>query len=1162
MISNNIKNTNEYKQLLAATKNKSNVVALFGLPPSARAQIISALCEDTNRKALIICDSEAEATRFSLNLNSFGSKSEVFPARDFLFRSAEGQNREYETRRLSVMGNIVGERTDIVCAPIEAVLQCTMPHDEFCKNTITLKKGSKISIKELSTKLLQAGYFRRAQVDGIAQFSTRGDIVDIFTPEMQNPCRISFWGDVIESIHNFDLVSQRRDAVIKKIHLSPAREVLFAETENALKILNNALNSAKDKSRLKKVMQNDIRSLENDIMPSCMDKYLNIRYEKEGHIIEYLNSPIIFLNEPSAIRDSQTAFLFRFGQEIENYYEHDDLCADLGDFYKQMPWLHTQLSKTGGIVCENFTRSINDIKLDLTVNMPSHALPPWSGELSSLLEEITPLIAQKYSIAILAGTKRAVNALVGDLQGAHINAIAVENSKQQLEIAPGGVAVLEGHLTAGAEYPFAKFAVFTGRRHSSKNSKKPVKAKRKGLSALTDISPGDYVVHQNHGIGLYVGIQRLDLHGVVKDYLKISYSKGDTLYVPVTQLDIVSRYTAPGDSEKVKLAKLGTDAWTKTKNRVRAATKEMARELILLYAKRKKAEGYAFPKDGEWQRDFEARFAYDETNDQLTSTHEIKKDMERATPMDRLLCGDVGVGKTEVALRAAFKCVMGGKQCAILVPTTILAWQHYNSLINRMQAFPVKIGLLSRFRTAAQQRETIRGLLHGTVDIVVGTHRLIQKDIKFNDLGLVIIDEEQRFGVKHKERLKEAFVGVDMLTLSATPIPRTLNMALSGLRDMSTIDEPPIERQPVETYVMEYDDVIISAALKKELGRGGQVYYLHNRVETIDACAMHVSALAPEARIATAHGKMDEATLSKVWQQLMDGDIDVLICTTLIETGVDVRNCNTLIIEDSDRMGLAQLYQLRGRVGRSGRKAYAYFTFRRDKVLTDIAAKRLSAIREFTSFGSGFRIAMRDLQIRGAGNLLGQSQHGHMESVGYDMYVKMLNQAIAYEKGEAPKADKSECLIDISVDAYIPEKYIEDTGARIEIYKLIAAIQTKEDAKEVKEELNDRFGKPPESALGLIEISLARVIGSKLNMYEITQKKDVILFYSDALNEQMARGILVGTRNSKRRILVNASAKPYVSAQILQGEKPLDAMLSMLTELYDFLLQSDEENKA
>ena len=771
------------------------------------------------------------------------------------------------------------------------------------------------------------------------------------------------------------------------------------------------------------------------------------------------------------------------------------------------------------------------------VNAAGHALPPWNGELE-------PLKAQGYSVTVLAGTPRAAEALTKDLRQRGFAA----STAPDLLPAAGAVQVLPGHLSGGAQFPFAKYAIFTGRRQATAAARKARPKNKDALSSLTDIKPGDYVVHQNHGVGLYLGIQRLDLQGVVKDYLKLAYDKGDTLYVPVTQLDLLSRYTAPGDEGTVKLAKLGGTEWTRTRRKVKKATQEMARELIELYARRQQAKGNAFPPDGEWQRDFETRFAYDETDDQLTAAAEIKRDMEKPCPMDRLLCGDVGVGKTEVAIRAAFKCVMGGKQCAILAPTTILAWQHYNTLLTRMEAFPIRLGLLSRFRTAQQQKQTLEGLRTGVVDIVVGTHRLLSNDVQFNDLGLVIIDEEQRFGVKHKEKLKSAFLGVDMLTLSATPIPRTLNMAMSGIRDMSTIEEPPVERQPIETYVMEYDPVILAGAIKKELARGGQVYYLHNRVESIEATAGMVGRMVPGARVGVAHGKMTEEQLGRVWQQLLDGEIDVLVCTTLIETGVDVRNCNTLIIEDADRMGLAQLYQIRGRVGRSGRKAYAYFTFRRDKVLTDVAAKRLSAIREFTAFGSGFRIAMRDLQIRGAGSLLGQSQHGHMEAVGYDLYMKILAGAVALAKGEAPPPDKADCLIDITVDAYIPESYIPEAAGRIEAYKRIAAIETAADASDVLDELIDRYGDVPKSVSGLVDISLIRVTAARAGVYEIGQKRDTLLLYSDKLTPA---AIKAATAALPGRVMVNAGAKPYLAVRVDRGEAPLTALRAVLEAMLE-----------
>ena len=1139
MLTSPIKSTSEYKRLLAGVSGQGALAtALFGMPPTSRAQVVAALVEDTKRPALVVCAGEADATRFAEDLAFFGAKAAVYPARDYVLRSVEGQNRACEYRRLAVSGDLVGGRLNAVCAPVEAVLQYTLPRAELCANTLTVRPGMQIPLHALLERLARAGYLRRFQVEGPGQFSVRGGIVDIYAPDMEKPCRLVFWGDEVDSIHRFDLISQRREAPLQKIYLSPAREVLLGDAEEAARLIRTAQGSAKPAyaKLFAQAVEKDLEELDAGNIPSAMDKYITLRYPRPATIFDYFDAPILFLNEPSGVREAARGVAFRAGEMVKGLLEQGVLPPGLDSFYEDEAFLLTKAEKCRAIVCENFARTIPDLRLADTISAQTHSLPPWAGEVRALIDDLRPLVAQKYAVAVLAGTQRAAEALARDLSGAGFTAMSFTAEPQRL--APGTVGVFAGHVHGGADYPFAHFALITSRR-PGEAGKTRAKSKNKGLSSLSDIKPGDYVVHQDHGIGLYVGIERLDLQGVVKDYFKINYEKGDTLYVPVTQLDLISRYTAPGDDTRVKLSKLGGDTWRKTKSRVRSATQEMAKELIELYAKRRQAPGFAFPPDNDWQRDFETRFEYDETDDQLTSAAEIKKDMERPHPMDRLLCGDVGVGKTEVALRAVFKCVMGGKQAAILVPTTILAWQHYTTILSRMEAFPMKVGLLSRFASAKEQKQTIKGLAAGSVDIVVGTHRLLQKDVKFKDLGLVIIDEEQRFGVEHKEKLKENFLGVDMLTLSATPIPRTLNMAMSGLRDMSTIEEPPVERQPIETYVLEYDEGVVTEALRRELDRGGQAYYIHNRIDTIDLCAGKLAQRLPEARIATAHGRMDEADLSAVWQRLLDGEIDILVCTTLIETGVDVRNCNTLIIEDADHMGLAQLYQIRGRVGRSGRKAYAYFTFRRDKVLTDVAAKRLSAIREFTSFGSGFRIAMRDLQIRGAGNLLGHSQHGHMASVGYDMYVKLLNQAIAAEKGEAPPTDKSECSIDITVDAYIPEKYIPDPSGRIEAYKRIAAIENRADADDVLDELRDRYGKPPLSVQGLVDVSLVRIVAARLGVYEITQKEQTLLLYSDQLDLATLKPML---RDMGRRMIVNASAKPYLSVRILPGEKPVDVM--------------------
>ena len=1141
-----LKATPEY-QKIAASLAAPGPAALFGLPPAGRALLYAALQKDLGRVLCIVTPGEAEATHFAEDLKALGLTAAVFPPRDFMLRPVEGAGREYEYRRLSVLGQLAGGRLNAVCVPAEALLQYTVPRDEFLKNTLTLKPGMVYNREALVERLFAAGYVRRSQVDGPGQFSVRGDIVDIYAPDMRQPARVEYWDDEIDSLASFDLLTQRRDGSLEKVYLSPAREVLFGNTVQTAEALRAAQKKARGKHRaaLEKAMEADLAQLDSGLMPEAMDKYYGLRYAAPATLLDHLTDPVFVLDEVGGIRDAQKATEFRRGEELTGLLEEGVICPGLDVLYQTMDDLAIAAQKQSTLLCENFLRGMNEFKLKDLINAEAFAAPNWGGDLASLREDLDPLVEQGYAIALFAGTPKGAAALTRDLAD---QGYAVSMSRD-VRPAKGLVQILPGHLTSGCTFPFARVAVLSSRRHGLDEASETAKKRKKNknaLSSLSDIKPGDYVVHQSHGIGMYAGIQRLEVQGATKDYLKVQYSGSDVLYVPVTQLDLLSRYTAPGDEEKVKLAKLGGAEWQRTRAKVKKATEEMAQELIELYARRRQAQGYAFPPDGDWQSDFETRFEYDETDDQLNATAEIKKDMEKTYPMDRLLCGDVGVGKTEVALRAAFKCVMGGKQCAILAPTTLLAWQHYNTALARMEPFQFRIGLLSRFRSAKQQKADLADLAKGSMDVIVGTHRLLSSDVHFKDLGLVIIDEEQRFGVKHKEKLKEAFVGVDMLTLSATPIPRTLNMAMSGIRDMSTIEEPPTERQPIETYVLEYDEGIVGEAIRKELARGGQVYYLHNRVESLDATAARVAAMAPGARVATAHGKMGEEALSKVWQQLLDGEIDVLVCTTLIETGVDVRNCNTLIIEDADRMGLAQLYQIRGRVGRSGRKAYAYFTFRRDKVLTDLAAKRLSAIREFTSFGSGFRIAMRDLQIRGAGNLLGQSQHGHMEAVGYDLYVKLLNQAVAAAKGEEIAPDKSDCLIDISVDAYIPEGFIPDAAGRIEAYKRIAAIQTPEDAGDVLDELIDRYGDVPDCVAGLVDVSLVRVTAARAKVYEIDQKGDTLLLYSDDLNPLKLQSVF---EKLGKRINLSATAKPCLTVRVRPDEKPLDVLRMTLEEL-------------
>lgn len=750
----------------------------------------------------------------------------------------------------------------------------------------------------------------------------------------------------------------------------------------------------------------------------------------------------------------------------------------------------------------------------------------------------------------MGGTEKAAKNLAEDLENEDIPALYFP--LEPAEFPRGRVSVLPGALSGGFGYPHEKFYAFTYGRNAVASKKRKSRSgfkKGQSLHSLDELKKGDYVVHSLHGIGVFDGINKLEVGKITKDYIKIKYAKGDVLYVPVTQLDLVSKYIGPheDDGRTVKLNKIGGKDWEKTRNKVRAAVKDMADQLIALYSKRQNSPGYAFSPDIDMQSDFERRFEYDETSDQLRAIDEIKGDMEKPYPMDRLLCGDVGFGKTEVALRAAFKCAADGKQCAILVPTTILAYQHYRTILKRFDGFPVEIEMLSRFRTPKEQEKILKNLKRGSLDIIVGTHRLVSKDVKFKDLGLLIVDEEQRFGVAQKEKLKELFPTVDVLTLSATPIPRTLNMAMTGIRDMSVIEEAPQDRYPVQTYVIEHDMGILCEAMEKELRRGGQVYYLHNRVESIESTAAKIKEMMPSARIAVAHGRMGEEELSEIWRDLLEGDIDILVCTTIIETGVDVPNCNTLIIEDADRLGLAQLHQIRGRVGRSTRRASAYFTFKRGKELSEIANRRLSAIREYTEFGSGFKIAMRDLEIRGAGNVLGAQQHGHMEAVGYDMYLQLLGEAVEEEKGEKPISRKKECLIDMQIDAHIPDNYIKSIPQRLAVYRRIADIKNTEDAEDVKDELRDRFGEIPQSVQGLIDVSLLRNTAAAKGIYEIGQKGNSVILY---VNDIDTNTVLNLSSMMRGRVSIMDYGKKHIAVKIADGQSPLDT----LKEIFGYMV--------
>lgn len=1142
----------EYKSILSAIKKNRLPMGVTGLSHIHKAHFAAALCEDTARCGLIITPDESQASRLAEDLNSFGVSALVYPARDFVFRTAESRSHEYEHMRLNTLGHMLSGACDIVVCPVEAALQLTIPPAEFNSKSFTVSVGDEPGPERLKTLLLNAGYTGSHQVDGRGQFSGRGGIVDFFPPDSDNPCRCEFWGDSIDSLSLFDTESQRRTENISEIKITPANEIIggddFAGVLEQFRAALRGRGSVKARASL----DNDIEKLRGGARLASLDKYLPLIYKNPATIFDYAKGSLLFVSESFSVRERALSCAQLFNEDIKGLFEEGVLCPGLDRFTLTWSELNGFYEKFGALYADNLPRGSFDTPVKELVSVNARQSSPWSGAYQTLTDDLMPFKGKKgWRVAISAGTAKSAKALSLDLEHDGFSAFFFYSPPADFPV--GSICVLPGSFSSGFEYPQEKFLLITyGSRYvrPAKRSAKKANAKN-AFNSLEELHRGDYIVHNAHGIGIFDGITKLEAGGTVKDYIKIQYDKSDILYVPVTQLDQVSKYIGSrGADSSVKLNKLGGKEWQKTRSRVRAAVKDIAKELIELYAKRRQIKGFVFSPDIDMQNDFERRFEFDETPDQLRCIEEIKADMEKPYPMDRLLCGDVGFGKTEVALRGAFKCVADGKQCAILVPTTILALQHYQTIKKRFEGFPVETKMLSRFCTPKESKETLKSLQRGSLDIVVGTHRLISKDVSFKDLGLIVVDEEQRFGVAQKERLKELFPAVDVLTLTATPIPRTLNMAMSGIRDMSILEEAPRDRYPVQTYVVEHNIDVLVQAMASELRRGGQVYYLHNRIETIESTAAVIKEMMPDAHVGTAHGKMGEDELSDIWRKLLEGEIDILVCTTIIEAGVDVPNVNTLIVEDSDKMGLAQLHQIRGRVGRSARRASAYLTFTRGKQLTEIAARRLEAIREFTEFGSGFKIAMRDLELRGAGNILGAQQHGHMEAVGYDMYLKLLAQAVSEEKGEALQEPERECLIDLPIDAHIPPDYIESVPQKLAMYRRIADIRSREDADDVLDELIDRFGEPPASVRGLLTVSLLRGTAIGQGVYEINESGGKLRLFIEELNMEKITRL---AHKMRGRILVSAAVKPHISVRIFPGEE----RLTLLNKVFEIL---EEDN--
>ncbi len=1147
----------EFNTILTDIRGRRLPMGVLGLSPVHKAHLLSALCDSLSRCAIVVAPDEMQAIRLRDDLLAFGAGAMLYPARDLALRPTEVRSREYEHARLSALDAMRQGRCEVLVCSAEAAMQFTVPPKTLDNNSFSLRPGDVIAVDDLVARLLRAGFSRAAQVEGPGQFALRGGILDVFPPQHQQPTRIEFWDDSIDTLAAFDLESQRRVEPVSELRVVPANEIVPESTEALLELVSRFCEAVHGRGsvKIKQSLQSDIELLRTGLRPASIDRYLPLIYPEQCTVLDYLKPDgLLFFAESFNLREHAQGQDKLWLEDLRGYAEEGTLCAGLEQFALRWSDLLDIAQKRGVIYLDNLPRGSFDTPVRDLVSVTARPLNPWNGLLELLMEDINHLRGRKdFTCVIFAGTPKAARNLADDLSNEGLPTLYCPVPPAAFP--QGMYVVLPNVLSAGAAYPLEKVMIIT---YGARSVKRQSAAKKSGSNAknafqsLTELRKGDYVVHKAHGVGIFEGITTMNAGGAEKDYIQIRYNKGDILYLPVTQLDQVTKYVGPKNDGVVKINRLGGQEWQKARSRAAASAKDLAKELTELYAQRMKIKGYAFSPDIDMQNDFERRFEFEETSDQLRCIEEIKRNMENPQPMDRLLCGDVGFGKTEVALRAAFKCAAEGLQCAILVPTTILAFQHYQTIQRRFEGFPLEAAMLSRFVSPVDSKKIITRLKRGSIDIVVGTHKLLGKGIEFKQLGLIIIDEEQRFGVAQKEKLKERYPQVDVLTLTATPIPRTLNMALSDIRDMSVLEEAPQDRSPVQTYVIEHDIGILAQAMHQELRRSGQVYYLHNRVETIERRAAQIKELLPEARVEVAHGQMGEEELSDIWRRQLEGEIDILVCTTIIETGIDVPNVNTLVIEDADRMGLAQLHQIRGRVGRSARRASAYFTYHPGKELTEIAQHRLEAIREYTEFGSGFQIAMRDLELRGAGSLLGGQQHGHMEAVGYDLYMEMLSEAVAEEKAnvelgaghsEATKPSRRQmrdCKIDLPIDAHIPEEYIFDVRHRLGMYRRIAEIRTTEDADDVVDELIDRFGEPPEPVLGLVDIAMVRAAAVQCGIFEMGLSGERVALYIDELNMPIIQAI--GEALPGRVKVAAGSGRPFIAIKLLSNESLLKTL--------------------
>ena len=1111
--------------------NKSNFpITLSGLSESQKAHFIYATKFYSQKPILVVTYNEIELKKMKQNMAFFSNEEiSVFPKKDVVYYDIDTMNKDVTMERLKVYTDLYNSESKVILTTVEALMQKTIQKNDFFSKVIYLEVGKSISLEELKNNFVQLGYERTDMVEGRGQFSIRGGIIDVFPLTTKDPVRIEFWGDEIDSIRYFDLITQRSIDTTKQITIFPVEEFLIDQDklEDISKDILKEYPSATE----------DVETILNGNYISKVDKYFKFFYKKTSTLFDYLTKDtIVFVDEQSRIKSKCQAVEFENKEIIEQFLEKYKIVPS----YTESMATFTEIT----MVLED-KNIINLERIDTNTHAKRNGYSFSCREVNFFrdsvdifVQEVQKSVEERKIVLILAGVNSKMKSIASMLLDHGINAECVEKENLNIDFDNKEykpiVYVTTGSLSEGFEYLDLNLIVVVGESSPIKETKRSYKPKAfsEGKKVVfADLKDGDFVVHSVHGIGQYIGMHTLIVDNVKKDYLKIKYKNDDTLYIPTNQLENIRKFIGAGDGSP-KLNKLGSKDFEKTKAKVKASLKDIAKGLIELYAKRRKQVGYQFSKDTVWQTQFEEQFPYQETDDQLRCIEEVKKDMESTLPMDRLLCGDVGYGKTEVAIRAAFKAVMDGKQVAYLVPTTVLAQQQYKTFLERMEGYPIKLAVLNRFKTKKEQNEILKKLKTGEIDIVVGTHRIVQKDMAFKDLGLLIIDEEHRFGVEHKEIIKQMKNNIDVLTMTATPIPRTLHMSIVGIRDMSVIYDPPQNRRPVQTYVLEYDEEVIKEAIIKEIEREGQIFYLYNKVEGIEKRASELSRMVPEARVAFAHGKMTGKEIENIINDFVERKIDVLICNTILETRIDIPNANTIIIEDADRLGLAQLYQIRGRVGRSDRAAYAYITYRRNKLLSETSEKRLKAIKEFTEFGSGFKIALRDLEIRGAGNILGPEQHGHMEAVGYEMYCKLLEEAVKEMQGEEIEKETEPIQLELKVSAYIPDEYISNQSQKIEVYQDIANIEDETQISEIVDELIDRYGEMPNEIYNLLEVARIKCYSRFVGINSIQQKEEKVVLKFDDATSLSSDVVQLLIDNYKGSIFFSATAIPYITLKL------------------------------